>query len=242
MDRQRPGDVTQPRRHATRRRGLLHVLVPGHATTRAEDPPPGLSAQPIGSLALHGGQPLRLRVRCHRGPCIVRAAATVYALDRLSDNPSLVDGSLDLPRGRAGVLTLDPAAGDTLARAHDAPVQISLLACTQAGTRAAHLSLHLRLHRLPLPAPRLLDLVARRHGNQIDVTWRTSIPARDTTFGVVAQPVDLTHIVYAQIVGHGRSRFSIALHPPSSIHEHAVSVQVSTGDHPYNSPVTTRIR
>lgn len=212
-------------------------------TTSVDDPPPGLSARLIGSLGLHGGQPLRLRVRCRRGPCIVRAAATAYTRRLVFAHKSLVDGSIELRRGRPGVLALDPAAGDTLAEPHDATAQISLLACTPTGTRAAHLTLHLRLHRLPpLPAPRVVDLVARRRGSTIEVTWRTSIPARNTTFNVSTEPFDLAEPVFAQIAGHGRSRFSITLHPGASVHERTVSVQVSTGDHPDGNSVIARIR
>lgn len=223
--------------------GLLHVIMPGEGTTSAGGTPPGLSAQLIGSLALHGGQPLRLRVRCRRGPCIVRAAATAYSLDGSSGDPSLVDGSVELRRRHAGLLSLDPADGDTLARSRDATAQVSLLACAPTGTRAAHLTLALRLHRLPpLPVPRVVNLVARRHGDTIDVTWRTTIPARNTTFDIAGQPFDPTQPVYAEIAGRGRRQFSIVLHSAPSVHERAVSVQVNTGDHPDGNSVATRIR
>lgn len=223
--------------------GLLHVVVPGQTTASTAGPPPSISARLISSPALHGGQPLRLRVRCRRGPCVVRAAATTYPLDSSRGDTLLVDGSIALPSGRAGVLTLDPAAGSTLARMHDATAQVSLLACTPTGIRAAHLALHLRLHRLPrLPIPRVLDLVARRHGPRIHVTWRTSIPARGATFGLTAQPFSLTHPVYAQIPGRGHSRFSITLHLPSSLHERTISIEVDTSDQPYAESATARIR
>jgi hypothetical protein len=223
--------------------GLLHLIVPGHPTTSTDSAPPAISARLIGPPALHGGQPLRVRVRCRRGPCIVRAAATTYPLGRFSTDPSLVDGSIDLRHGRAGVLSLDPAPGSTLARAHNTAAEVSLLACTPAGPRAAHLTLHLRLHRLPpLPVPRVVDLVARRHGSKIVVTWRTSIPARNTTFDIVAQPLDLAWPVYAEIAGHRHSRFSITLHVAPGVHERTVSVQVNTGEYPNGKSVTTRIR
>jgi len=222
--------------------GLLHALLPGRAAVSADAPPPGVSARLTGATALHGGQPIRLRVRCRRGPCIVRAAATAYPLSRFGD-PTLVDGSIDLQRGRTGVLALDPADGSTLARPHDATAPVSVLACAPAGTRAAHLTLKLRLHRLRLlPVPRVVDLVARRHGSKIDVTWRTSIPARDTRFDVIAQPFNLAHPVYAEVAGHGRSRFSTTLHLAPGVHERTISVRVNTAEQPFGTSVTARIR
>lgn len=197
----------------------------------------------IGSPALHGGQPLRLRVRCGGGPCIVRGAATAYPVARFSSDPSLAGGSIALPRGRAGVLSLPPAAGTTLARTRGASTQISLLACTPTGTRATHLTLHLHLRRLaPLPMPRVVGLVARRHGSEIVVTWRTTIPARDTTFEVLAQPFELARPVIAELAGHGHSRFSITLHLAVGVHERAILMQVNTGDNPDGKSFTTRIR
>jgi hypothetical protein len=223
--------------------GQLHVIVPGQPTPSAEGRPPGVAARLIGSPALHGGQPLRLRVRCRGGPCIVRGAAMAYPLAHFFSHPSLVDGSVDLQGGRAGVLALPPAAGNTLARTRAASAQVSLLACTPTGSRATHLTLHLRLRRLPpLPVPRVLDLVARRHGSTVDVTWRTSTPARNTTFEILTQPFDLAHPVIAELAGHGHSHFSIALHLAPGVQAHTVSVQVNTGEAPDGRSFTARIR
>jgi hypothetical protein len=173
----------------------------------------------------------------------VRAAATTYSLDPNAGDTSLVDGSIVLPRGHSGVITLDPASGNTFARAHDAGVRVSLLACAITGIRAAHLALHLRLHRLPpLAVPRVLDLVARRHGTRIHVTWRTSIPARATTFDIVVEPIDQTHVVYDEIAGHGHSRFSIDLHVSPRAHARDVSIQVGNSEQSDASDATARIR
>ncbi|HZV73010.1 MAG TPA: hypothetical protein VFF79_04775 [Conexibacter sp.] len=223
--------------------GLLHVLVPGRETPTSDGPSPGLSASLLGPRALHGGQALRLRVRCRRGPCVVRAIATAYALDPSSGNTSLVGNSVELSRGRPSVLTLEPFAGQTFARRGEASARLSLVACAAAGSsRVTRLALHLRLRRLPLlPVPRVLQLVARRHGSLIHVTWRTSIPARGATFDIYARPTKLAHLVYAAIGGRGRTRFSVTLHEQPGTRERAVEVQVGTNEQPYSEPVTTRI-
>jgi hypothetical protein len=225
--------------------GLVHAVVPGRPTPAGTRGSPGLSAHLTGPRALHGSQPLRLRVRCRRTSCVVRAAAERYDLDPTSDPEepgTKVASSIALARGRSGVLVLPSEQGETFARPGAAPITISLLACHATGTGVTRLTLDERLRRLPLrPLPRILDLVTRRHGSRIHVTWRTSIPARRTTFYLHAEPVDHRHPAYAGLEGRGRSRFSVTLHGSPARRERTVLVEVSNDDQSSEDAVAARI-
>lgn len=222
--------------------GLLHVVVPGTAAPAATTTP-GFSARLVGPRALHGGDALHLRVRCRRGPCVVRAFATTHSLDPSYDSATQVARSIVLNDSRSSMLQLDGIDPETFARPNGAPATISLVACSTEGTGVTHLTLHERLRRLPLrPLPRILDLVARRRGNGIRVTWRTADPARGASFEITARPADPAKPIDVLLDGHGRSHFSVTLHGSSSQRERAVSIDVSNGDQPQDATVTARIR
>lgn len=226
--------------------GLLHVLTPGRSAGTAAPPAPGLSAQLVGPHALLGGQPLRVRVRCRRGPCLVRALATSHGLrgSEYDNQASLVGSSTEVPRGHGAVIEIEPSESETFAPANRKPATISLLACAVTGPHVTRVSLHVRLRRLPQPPlPRVLGLVARRHGSRISVAWRTSAPALGVTFLVVAGPGDPSKPLYAVVHGSGHRRFSATLHVPRGEHERAVSVVLldsSSGQQ--SKPVTVSIR
>jgi hypothetical protein len=226
--------------------GLLHLLVPGSATPQLEPAAPGLTAQLAGSRGLRIGQPLRLRVRCQRVPCVVRASADGYSTRFIGsggdgDFGVPTSSSIELTRGHSAVLELRPGVRVTLAPPGRAAARISLIACPATGMHITHLSLRLHLRRVPpRPLPRILHLVARRHGRRIVVTWRTTAPARGITFEVLAHPADYADLVYSVVPGRGRRRFSATLREPSGTHERSVSVAAISSEQ--FSSTTVRIR
>jgi len=224
--------------------GLLHVLLPGRAAPRREPAAPGLTARLDGPYALRVGQPLRLRVRCRRGPCVVRATATGYSTRTVGGDQLTVPASSStaLSPGHGALLELRPSQRTTFAPADTAQARVSLIACPATGAHITRTTLRLRLRRIaPRPLPRIQHLVARRRGRRIVVTWRTSIPARGVTFEVLAHPIDFADLVYATVPGHGRRRFSTTLKEPSGAHSRSVSVAAVSPEQ-RSEPVTTRIR
>jgi hypothetical protein len=224
--------------------GLLHVAVPG-ATPRSLAP--GLSAELLGSRAVHGAQSLRLRVRCGHAPCVVRAHATTYSLDPSSDggDDTVAASSVALPRYRSGVLRLAGVEDQSFARRSGAPETISLLACSAPGTGLSRLVLHEPLRRArPRPLPRILDLTARRRGARIRVTWRTATPATGTRFDVAAYPSASNTIppTEAPVAGRGRTHFALTLQGSPARRERTVSVTASNDDQTQGTSTTARIR
>jgi hypothetical protein len=222
--------------------GLLHVVLPGHAAPPPAGPALALTARLIGPRALHGGQALRVRVRCQRGPCLVRAVAPVYATIGHLGGALVAGGSTPVKRTGA-VVELSALQGMTFARARAKPARIALIACSLDGSRVTHLSLLARLRRLPpRPLPRILRLAARRHGSTIHITWRTSIPARGARFRLYTEPIDSTQPALVNVPGQGRSRFSVTLHEPPGSRARTVELYAVTADQPFSNPVSARIR
>jgi hypothetical protein len=224
--------------------GRLHVATPDPAAPRPRALPPLISARVLGSGALHTGQALRLRVRCRRGPCDVRAVAPAFP----SDDNGPPDGepvavSTTVETGRAATLRLVPTRRGSFARRRrPTRAAVALLACGPTGAVAPRLTLRPLLRRLPPPpVPRIIGLRAHRSGNAIHVTWRTSIPARSVDFYVLTRPIDFATGVVER-AGHGRTRFSVTLHPQNPAHVRSISVIVDAPDLPSQRPVTVRVR
>jgi hypothetical protein len=229
--------------------GMVHVVAPGAARS-GHARAPRLSAQVIGSHAVHVGQALRVRVRCDGGPCVVRAAATAFPAEKSAQSVLRSFGivplsatSAQLAPQRAAVLTLMPARSSYLGAPGRGRTPISLLACTPDGRTITRLTLRARLRQVPLPPlPRVRDLVARRHGERIHVTWRTSIPARGVTFYVAMPSLNLDAFPPKAVPGKGRTRFSATLRVPRKKHPRKISVFTVEPGRTKSPVVTTRVR
>jgi hypothetical protein len=222
--------------------GLLHVGIPGTAPPQPDAPPPALSARVLGPAALRTGTPLRVQVRCRRGPCDVRAAARSFETDRhFLGDPLLTATSATLAEGRRTTLRLPVLPGSSFAP-HGRPARatVAIVACGASGT-VSRLVLHPRLRRLPpRPLPRVLDLTARRLRGGVRVTWRTSTPARFVTFSVQAEP--FSPDAYAELPGRGRSHFAVTLHHVDARRLRRVAVTVGSSELPNGPTTTVRIR
>jgi hypothetical protein len=221
--------------------GRLHVATPDPVVSRPPAPQPLISVRVLGPLALHAGQALRVRVRCRRGPCDVRAVAPAYTLGENGGDD--VAASATVGAGRTATLRLVPTQRASFAkRRKPTRSAVALLACGMSRTATSRLTLHPVLRRLPPPPiPRVLQLRARRHGDAIHVTWRTSIPARSLDFYVLTRPIDLTS-GFAERAGHGRTRFSATLHPQDAAHVRSVTVVVDAPDASAQPSTTVRVR
>ena len=189
--------------------GRAHVareLAPGVPTASAPGVP-RMSARLMGPPALRASEPLRVRVRCERA-CDVRAVAVARTLPqpwwslygRRGGARQVLDASESLPADGETTLRLDPENGSNAARARGLPrTPVVVLACTPGNAVA---------ERLELPAPRALPpgripsiagLAARRHGDLVRVTWRTTAPARRVRFTAYLLPAPIV----ARVAGHG---------------------------------------
>jgi len=205
--------------------GRAHIardLAPGGPPASAPAAP-RMSARLVGPPALRAAEPVRVRVRCERA-CDVRAVAVARTLpqpwwsafDRPDGTRQVLDASDTLPAGGETNVRLDPENGSNAAGARGFPrTPIVVLACTPGNAVA---------ERLELPAPRALPpgripsiagLAARRRGDLVRATWRTTAPARRIRFtaylllaGGVREPI-VTHVA-----GRGRTRFAATLHVP----------------------------
>jgi len=204
--------------------GRAHIardLAPGGPSASAPAAP-RMRARLMGPPALRATEPLRVRVRCERA-CDVRAVATARTLPqpwwsygRRGGARQVLDASDALPTGGETTLRLDPENGSNAAGARGFPrTPIVVLACTPGNAVA---------ERIELPAPRALPpgripsvtgLAARRRGDLVQATWRTTAPARRMHFtaylllaGGVQKPI------VARLAGHGRTRFAATLHVP----------------------------
>lgn len=205
-------------------RGHVHEAVSSGEPPRLPTPAPGVEARLLASSRPLGpGEPLRVRVRCHAG-CDVRAAATGQELPQPrwalgggdgGGSPLPTSASTSLPAGGTATLTLLAIDGYDLAGVRgrrQAPVVV--LACTPDGPIAQELRLAPPPIRPPRPIPRVVGLVARRHGGTVRVTWRTTIPARDARFWLggatrSGQPASRP----VRVSGRGRARFAAVLRP-----------------------------
>lgn len=204
--------------------GRAHVardLAPDGPTTSAPAAP-RMSARLLGPPALHAAEPFRVRVRCERA-CDVRAVAVARTVPqpkwvlfgRRGGARQVLDASDTLPAGGETTLQLDPEEGSNAAGARGFPrTPIGVLACTPGGAVA---------ERLELPAPRALPpvfldiagLTARRRGDVVRATWRTTRPARRirfTAYLVLAGGV--RERIAVGVAGRGRTRFAATLRVP----------------------------
>ncbi|HKG03128.1 MAG TPA: hypothetical protein VKB03_08090 [Conexibacter sp.] len=205
--------------------GRAHVardLAPGGPSASAPAAP-RMSVRLMGPPALRATEPLRVRVRCER-PCDVRAVATARTLPqpwwsvfgRRGGARQVLDASDALHAGGETTLRLDPGNGSNAAGARGFPrTPIVVLGCTPGNAVA---------ERIELPAPRALPpgripsitgLAARRRGDLVQATWRTTAPARRMHFTAYLLLAGGVHKpIVARVAGRGRTRFAATLHMP----------------------------
>jgi hypothetical protein len=207
--------------------GRLYAATPDAPGPQPRAAAPSVSARLLGSPALHVADALRVRARCRRGPCELRAVAP--ALDMTPDfgGDSVWFGrSTVLGTGRSATLRLTPTDGYSFATSRQPRRStVTIFACGPTGA-VARLTLHPRLRRLaPRPIPRVIDLSARRTAHGIRVTWRTLIPARFVEFLARTVPVDSSGD-FAKLAGHGQMYFAVTLHPQHGERPRRVAVSV----------------
>ncbi len=214
--------------HVDTRQGELRRLGGGRAHVARDLAPgvppasaaavPRMRARLVAPPALRAAEPLRVRVRCERA-CDVRAVAVARTLPqpwwslygRRGGARQVLDASDSLPADGETTLRFDPENGSNAAGLRGFPrTPIVVLACTPGNAVA---------ERIELPAPRALPpgripsiagLAARRRGNLVRATWRTTAPARRMHFTAYLLPWGGV----ARVAGHGRTRFAATLHVP----------------------------
>jgi hypothetical protein len=200
--------------------GRTHVaraLAPGgrSAGTAAA---PRMSARLMGPPALRASDPLRVRVRCERA-CDVRAVATARTLPqpwwsifgRRGGARQVLDASDALPAGGETTLRLDPGNGSNAAGARGFPrTPIVVLACTPGNAVAERLELPAPHAVPPGHIPSIAGLVARRRGDLVRATWRTTAPAHRIHFTAYLLPAGGV----ARVTGRRRTRFAATLRVP----------------------------
>lgn len=157
---------------STRRRdGRLHLAVEGVAGP-AELPAPTVTAGTPKVRALRPAQSLKLPVRCSAA-CDVRVAVPGY--------PSATDVTGSLARAGTMELVIEPSS-DGLVPARGR-LRLVLRSSAPNARTVQRQTVSLALRRLPAPrVPRLLDVRARRVGDDIVVRWRTDGPVLDAYF------------------------------------------------------------
>jgi hypothetical protein len=205
--------------------GRVHVareLAPGELPASAIAAP-RMSARLVGPPTLRAAEPLRVRVRC-KGACDVRAVAMARTVPQQpkwalfghrGGERQVLDASATLPAGDEMTLRLDPEEGSNAAGTRGFPrTPITVLACTPGNAVA---------ERITLPPPRALPpvfldiagLAARRRGDVVRATWRTTHPARRirfTAYLVLARGV--REPIVTRVTGRGRTRFAATLRAP----------------------------
>ncbi|MET0686701.1 MAG: hypothetical protein ABW060_15385 [Solirubrobacteraceae bacterium] len=201
------------------RSARVHLSRP--ARPRPDLPPPELEVTGH-ARALFPGQSLRLTLRCSAS-CEVRAR---IPSKRRIGTPSVGVG------GRIGagavVLRVRRYSDANLAR-RSGRVPVSLDVAAPGGVRTAERRVRLEVARRPLPPLRPpADLRARRHGDDVIVTWRTAGPARRTSFYVTSSASGKGtpgRRSAAEIVaGRGRTRFSARLRDVPAGHRHVAVI------------------
>jgi hypothetical protein len=152
----------------------LHYAVEGAADAPAAEALDIVVGEPRRS-ALRPAQSLELPVRCSAA-CDIRAY--------LPGRPSNEDVTASLDRAATAVLTFRPEALGVVPRRGRLKVTLRY---GPPGSRAPlTTSVRLRLKRLPSPPlGHILNLRARRVGDDVEVRWDTDLPTKDAYFVVV---------------------------------------------------------
>ena len=167
----------------------LHVALEGVAETA--DRGPRVQVRVTGKRALRGDEQLVLRVTCSAA-CEVRAQAGAGLAG--------ASGRLSLGRAGSGRLRLDPEYRP-IVPPRGGPVRVRVRSGAPGARAATVETLTVRLRRRPgPPLPRVVGAVARRDGDAVVVTWRTT---RDADAGdqFVFSPSPLG---YAEATGKSR--------------------------------------
>jgi hypothetical protein len=236
--------------------GRAHVardLAPGEPPASAPAAP-RMTARLMGPPALRAAEPLRVRVRCEHA-CDVRAVAVARTLPqpwwstfgRRGGARQVLDASDALPAGGKTTLRLDPENGSNAAGARGFPrTPIVVRACAPGNTVA---------ERIELPAPRALPpgripsiaglagLAARRRGDLVRATWRTTAPARRIRFTAYLLLAGGVHKpIVARVAGQGRTHFAATLHVPHGRQATRVGLVMRSADLRLPDHVVVRVR
>jgi len=233
--------------------GRAHVardLTPGGPPASAPAAP-RMTARLVGPPALRAAEPLLVRVRCERA-CDVRAVAVARTLPQPWWSPfgrrggarQVLDASDTLPAGGKTTLRLDPEQGSNAAGVRGFPrTPIVMLACTPGNAVAERLELPAPRALPPDRIPSIVDLAARRHGDLVRATWRTTAPARRIRFtaylllaGGAREPI------VARVTGRGRTRFGVTLRVPRRRQATRVSLVMRSADLRIPDQVVVRVR
>ena len=174
----------------------LHLAVEG-AAAAADPPGPSVRIRPVSKRVLGGGQALVLRVTCSAA-CEVRAQT----------GAGLTGAGGSLSRAGAGSeeLRLEPSFRP-IASLRGGPVRVRVVSGAPGArtATASTLTVNLRRRAAP-PLPRVVDAVARRDGDDVVVTWRTTRDAdADTQFLFATANRDTAAISYANPRGGPRT-------------------------------------
>jgi hypothetical protein len=141
--------------------------------TVADVAPPKVTVLEPARRVLKADEPLRLGIRCARA-CDVRV--------QVGDGPFAANETFTLRRAGVRRLELQPAYAP-VATLRGGPVTVRVRYGTPGARHAAARSVTYRLRRLPdVPRPKVLDAVAHRAGDRIELTWRTDRDAKASDF------------------------------------------------------------
>jgi hypothetical protein len=153
----------------------LHVAIEG-AAAAADPVAPRVRVTPSARRALHSDDGLPLVVSCGAA-CDVRASVL--------GEPG-AEGTLSLAEAGRASLFISPARRP-IAPAHAGPVRVRVSYGAPGARHPRVVTLRLTLRRVPTPPlPRAVGLEAHRHGDSIEVSWRTAAPLREAAFAIVA--------------------------------------------------------
>jgi hypothetical protein len=161
--------------------------------------PPRIEVQ-AAPQRLAGGEPFHVRVTCD-------AACDVRAVVPRGDDPRAA-GAAALSRAGSVAVRIDPAAEVRFPRS--TPVVVRAAAPSGGGVTTKRLRVRVergRPHRLP----RIVGLAARREGDEVLVTWRTTFPV---TGALVLAGFRRNLLDGVPLPTRGRSRFAVRLLVP----------------------------
>jgi hypothetical protein len=197
--------------------GRLHLALEG-AAYGPEPAAPKVTVSAPKRRVLAADEPLRVRVRCSAA-CDVRV--------QVGDGALAPSDGFSLRRAGARDVRLS-AYLEPLATLRGGPVRLRVRYGAPGARRAVAESTTYRLRRLPdAPLPKLLDVVARRRGNDIVVTWRTDRDMQASAFTVSAAKDgdDLVLGTLAEAHGGGR-RFHARLTDAKDVRSVRIYTQV----------------
>lgn len=211
--------------------GALHVLDAEAALTpRPPSPAPRATIGPVAKRPVRYGQSLRVPVTCDRECDLLVQSSSTRRGFTTTRHTSVT--------ARAGVpqhVTLDPDDGTLVSRRdHGVPVRVT--ACAPDGSSSTVVTSVLPATQVPAragPTPR--EVVARRVGRTIEVTWSIARPQPRISFTVYALDpgAGFDPRAAAKVHAGGRTRFRTVLDPRHPGRVTKVVVQGFTDEAPH---------